>query len=220
MSFSDTVAQRGINSPYDGAIATAANAYNLDPALIKAVISQESAWVPMAYRAEPQINDASYGLMQVLLATARETARNPALTSADLFVPEINIDIGSRYLAGRLSRYGYPDGISAYNAGRPISGNQLSYVEPVLAYQAWFQANDPLFGNPPVPPEADSGGVTDWWGTLFGTTPSEPMIDPVTGDVIEPEPFSTDILSGVGLGAGVGILVLGIGAILLLQRKG
>jgi hypothetical protein len=220
MSFSEAVAQRGLNSPYDWAIATAANAYGVDPALIKAVISQESNWVPTAYRAEPRVNDASYGLMQILLATAKAVTGNPALTSNDLFQPEINIDIGTRFLAQVLSTYGSPNGISAYNAGRPISGNQSSYVEPVLAYQAWYQANDPLFGNPPVPPGDNPGGVIGWIENLFGTTenpPAGPLIDPVTGEVITPDTFPTDILSG--LGAGAGVILLGIGAILLLRRR-
>jgi hypothetical protein len=227
MSFSEAVAQRGIQSPYDGAIATAASAYGVDPALIKAIISQESNWSPTAYRAEPRINDASYGLMQVLLATARATSSNPSLTAAQLLIPEINLDIGSKFLAAQLTRFGYPDGISAYNAGRPISGNQLSYVEPVLAYQTWFQANDPLFGNPPVPlPSTDGGGFVDWIGSLFGTTETpiaEPLIDPVTGDVIQNiDPAtgevlpsgSTDLLAGVG----IGVLLLGAGALWLLTR--
>ena len=214
MSFSETVAQRGINSSYDWSIATAASAYGVDPALIKAIISQESNWSPTAYRAEPRINDASYGLMQVLLATARQVSGNPYLTAEQLFAPEINIDVGSKFLASQITRFGYPAGISAYNAGRPISGNQTSYVEPVLAYQAWFQANDPLFGsgvseNPPVPPgETDSGG---WWENLFGS-PTEQIIDPDTGEVIPSDSF--DILAG----AGIGVLLLGVGALWLLTR--
>jgi len=115
-------------------------------------------------------------------------------------------------LASRLSTYGYPDGISAYNAGRPISGNQLSYVQPVLAYQAWFQANDPLFGapyeNPPVPPgEELPGGVAEWLVEIFGPTP-EPSLDPATGEVV-----STDIVAGVGIA-----VILGLGVLWLLTR--
>ena len=44
---------------------------NVDPLLIKAIIAQESGFRPQAQRAEPRINDASRGLMQILYATAR-----------------------------------------------------------------------------------------------------------------------------------------------------
>ena len=43
----------------------------LDPLLIKAVIATESSFNPQALRPEPQINDASRGLMQILYGTAK-----------------------------------------------------------------------------------------------------------------------------------------------------
>lgn len=135
-------AQLGIGSPYDAIIVDTAARYVVDPALIKAVITQESAWNPGALRSEPQIGDASYGLMQLLLRTAQ--GMRPGTTPSDLFDPSVNIDLGTRYLATQLSLYGYPGGVSAYNAGHPITGN-ATYVNNVADYYNFFIANDPIF---------------------------------------------------------------------------
>lgn len=96
-----------------------ASKYNVEPALIKAIIKSESNWNPNAYRSEPHIGDASWGLMQVLLKTAREVSKNPSLTASELLKPEINIDVGTRYIAKQLVRYSgnMKSAISAYNAG-------------------------------------------------------------------------------------------------------
>lgn len=142
MTVSYATAQLGIGSPYDPIIVQAAGVYLVDPALIKAVITKESSWNPGALRAEPQIGDASYGLMQLLLRTAQ--GMRPQTTPSDLFDPSINIDLGTRYLAGQLQQWGYPQGVSAYNAGHPISGN-AGYVADVDAYYNFFIANDPIF---------------------------------------------------------------------------
>lgn len=135
--FSTTVAQAGLTAPQlvQEAISTAAAKYALDANLIKAIIAAESAWNPGALRAEPQINDASYGLMQILLATAR--GMQPGVTAGDLFIPSINVDLGSRYLAAQVNRYGYPAGVSAYNAGHPITGN-ATYVQTVDDYYNFY----------------------------------------------------------------------------------
>jgi len=145
MSFYPADAQRGVGSPYDPFILDAAARYIVDPALIKAVITKESSWNPQAYRGEPQINDASRGLMQILFRTAQGMGYGG--TPDGLFDPATNINFGSRYLADRLSVYGYPSGVSAYNAGRPITGN-AQYVTDVDAAYTWFLANDPLFAAP------------------------------------------------------------------------
>jgi soluble lytic murein transglycosylase-like protein len=143
MSFNPSDATLGVGSPYDPIILAASARYVIDPALIKAVITKESSWNPGALRVEPQINDASYGLMQLLQRTA--AGMQPGVTPSDLFDPSINIDLGTRYLSGQVNRYGLPDGISAYNAGHPISGN-AQYVADVLAAYSWFSTNDPAVG--------------------------------------------------------------------------
>jgi soluble lytic murein transglycosylase-like protein len=97
----------------------AAVKYGIEPAAVKAVISIESNWNPSAYRYEAHLKDASWGLMQVLLRTAREVSGNPSLTATDLLKPEINIDIGTKYLTKQYVRYQYNiyDAVAAYNAG-------------------------------------------------------------------------------------------------------
>jgi soluble lytic murein transglycosylase-like protein len=158
VSFDPTTAALGIGTPLDPIISAAAMTYNVDAALIKSVITKESSWNVGALRAEPQIGDASYGLMQLLLKTAQ--GMRPGTTPSDLFDPAINIDLGTRYLAGQLGQYGYPAGVSAYNAGHPISGN-AQYVADVDAGYQWFIANDPALagaGAAPFP----RAGAGEW----------------------------------------------------------
>lgn len=117
---------------YDDIIGAAAKQYRVDPNLIKAVIATESSWNPKAIRQEPRINDASYGLMQVLLATARSVSGNSGLTANQLMDPATNILIGTKYLASQLARYGNPDdAISAYNGGSALHSSMGGYVNQV-----------------------------------------------------------------------------------------
>ena len=105
---------------YDDIINSAAKQFKVDPNLIRAVITVESNWKPDAERAEPQIKDTSYGLMQVLLGTARMVANNQSITATQLKQPTLNILLGSKYLSQQLDKYPLDDAISAYNAGRPL----------------------------------------------------------------------------------------------------
>ena len=97
----------------------AAVKYGIEPAAVKAIIEIESNWNPSAYRYEAHLKDASWGLMQVLLKTAREISGNKSLTATELLKPEINIDIGTKYLAQQYRRYhgNIYDAVAAYNAG-------------------------------------------------------------------------------------------------------
>jgi len=88
----------------------------LDPALIAAVIYEES-------RFRDQTSPAgARGLMQVTPATAEFIARDSggtAFTEEDLATPQVNISYGSYYLRYLMERY---DGdralaVAAYNAG-------------------------------------------------------------------------------------------------------
>lgn len=153
MAFSTTVAQRGLNSPFESIIQAAAAQYSVPVALIKAIISQESAWKPDAVN----LSDPSYGLMQV------NTKAHPDVTPAQMLDPEQNIPYGTAYLAYQLKRYAgdMSKAISAYNAGTAYSSNFSSYVQPVMLYYQWFLANDPGSGGNggvEIPPN-DSGGV-------------------------------------------------------------
>lgn len=95
---------------------------DVDRPIVKAVIATESAFSERAIRQEPQINDASRGLMQLLLKTAQ--AQGFARDPADLFIPSINILYGVKLLA--TLRRQLPDWesvFSGYNGGvRPDLG--------------------------------------------------------------------------------------------------
>lgn len=142
--FSAAVAQRGIGSQWDALILSAAQQYVVDPALIKAIISAESAWVPSA------ASSSSVGLMQINYA-AHGVARDQALD------PNWNVPYGTRVIAEQLQRRPSIDlALAGYNAGTSRSDTDLrtrltnntngvgNYVQTVLEYYAWFITNDPL----------------------------------------------------------------------------
>lgn len=107
---------------YDPIIKSASVRFGVPQLLIKAVIAAESGFKPDAYRAEPQIEDASRGLMQVLRKTAE--ALGYSGDDAGLFEPYTNINLGTMLLSRERARAGdWPGAISAYNGGyRPALG--------------------------------------------------------------------------------------------------
>jgi len=126
---------------YDSIIVPLSFQYGVNDALIRAVISQESNWDVGAYRAEPKINDASIGLMQILVKTAQWIAKDTTITGQQLYDPYTNISIGIKYLAKLLSRYGgdIKKAIAAYNAGSAkyrLNGDFINqdYVNRVWAF--------------------------------------------------------------------------------------
>jgi soluble lytic murein transglycosylase len=89
---------------------------NLDPALVAAVIYQESKFNA---RTSPA---GAEGLMQILPSTARFIARRSggtAFVPSDLGTPQVNIAYGTYYLRYLIDRYGGREtvAIAAYNAG-------------------------------------------------------------------------------------------------------
>ena len=80
----------------------------------------ESGGNPRAVRYEPRLNDASYGLGQLLYSTARGLGY--AGTPAGLYDPETNIDLIARYHRRNLDHYGHltaEELTTAYNTGSP-----------------------------------------------------------------------------------------------------
>jgi soluble lytic murein transglycosylase len=102
---------------HTGAIRSAARRYDLDPALVAAVIYAESRFDEHA-----RSNQGAVGLMQVLPETAEQIADESGgvtFTTADLEDPQVNVRYGSYYLRQALDAY---DGdlraaIASYNAG-------------------------------------------------------------------------------------------------------
>jgi len=89
---------------------------NLDPALIAAMIYQESKFQDRTSAA------GAKGLMQILPGTARFIAHKSGGTAfelRDLGTPQINIAYGSWYLRYLIQRYGGNEtlAVAAYNAG-------------------------------------------------------------------------------------------------------
>ena len=94
--------------------------YNIEPALIKAVIKTESNWDVNAARYEVHKTDSSWGLMQLMLATARNILGIKDLTTTQIINPRTNIEAGTKLLAENINRFGnMRDAIAAYNAGSP-----------------------------------------------------------------------------------------------------
>jgi soluble lytic murein transglycosylase-like protein len=117
--------------PYDEIINQWANKYSIDPNLIRAFIKTESNWNINAYRYEPKIKDASYGLMQVLLKSGQMITGNSKLTVAQLKDPTVNIMIGTKYIRDLIDKYGTQgmDAVyAAYNAGKPFKTKLGTYV--------------------------------------------------------------------------------------------
>jgi soluble lytic murein transglycosylase len=91
--------------------------YRLDPALLAAVIYQESK-----FHADARSDRGAVGLMQLLPETARGIAARTGgsrFRVSDLYDPEINVRYGSWYLRHLLDKYGSERlALAAYNAGQ------------------------------------------------------------------------------------------------------
>jgi len=91
--------------------------YKLDPALVAAVIYQESR-----FRADAKSESGAIGLMQLRPDTAKGIAIRTGgsrFRTADLYNPEINVRYGSWYLRHLLNKYGdEKTALAAYNAGQ------------------------------------------------------------------------------------------------------
>lgn len=106
-------------SRFQSFISSGAWLYDVPEEWIKAVILTESSGNPQAYRYEAKINDASYGLMQLLYSTAKGLGYTG--TAAGLYDPKTNILFGSMLLGQLRKKYGddFARVYSAYNSGRP-----------------------------------------------------------------------------------------------------
>ncbi len=90
---------------------------NLDAYQVAGLIRQESAFNP---RAKSAAN--AYGLMQLLIPTARQMARkygiNVEITEESLYDPALNVELGTAYMREMLDKFGRIEyAAAAYNAG-------------------------------------------------------------------------------------------------------
>jgi soluble lytic murein transglycosylase len=103
--------------PYRGIIEGEARLRGLEPAQVAAMIRQES-WFNAAAVSGP----GARGLMQVMPETGRGLASGAGIRQWDadlLFNPEINVALGTRFLADQMRAYNgsLPSVFAAYNAG-------------------------------------------------------------------------------------------------------
>lgn len=150
-------------------------------ALVKAIIGTESGFNPGAYRAEPQINDASRGLMQVLANTARSLGYggdvgDDATHTGGLYDPYTNVGLGAKLLAQNLRAAGgnWNTAISGYNQGmtRALADaatggpyRNAPYVNRVLTlFQYFSRASAPPRG--PTPAIKGMPATPGIWATL------------------------------------------------------
>ena len=102
---------------YESIVRGHARNYDLDPALLAAVIYTESRFDP-----EARSSAGAIGLMQLLPDTARGIALRTGgakFVVEDLYVPELNVRYGAWYLRNLLNRYGDErTALAAYHAGQ------------------------------------------------------------------------------------------------------
>jgi len=111
---------------YEPIVLGHAENYDLDPALVAAVIYRESRFDPDAVS-----ESGAIGLMQLLPDTAEgiaELTGGTAFVVSDLYEPEINVRYGAFYLRRLLTKYGgdVELALAAYHAGQ---GNVDEWLE-------------------------------------------------------------------------------------------
>ena len=131
----------GAPSAYDGDIQAAAQKYGLDPALLKALIRQESNFDPNA--GSPA---GAQGLTQLMPGTAR------SLGVTDPHDPQQAIDGGAKYLSQQLKAFGgdVEKALAAYNAGPgavkryggiPPYAETQNYLKKVMGYAQEYRGS-------------------------------------------------------------------------------
>ncbi len=123
----------------------------LEAAVAYGIMRQESSFDPTAVS-----SSGAMGLMQLMPATARRTARRHGLLDDNLFNPAQNMALGTTYLAGLVRQFGncLPLAIAAYNAG---PGNVTNWLGE--------------FGDPQLANNQGGANIIDWVEEIpFGET--------------------------------------------------
>ena len=118
-----------IQLPFGHAIWRAALRNRMDGLLLAAVVETESRFSAKAVSPEGAV-----GLMQVIPETGHSYGR------ADLFDPDVNLEVGSRYLASLIDRYrgDLTLAVAAYNAG-PAAVTRYGGVPPFRETRAYVR---------------------------------------------------------------------------------
>lgn len=129
---------------YRSSVVGYAHIYHLDPALVAAVIYEESR-----FRPDTRSSAGAIGLMQLLPSTARGIAEHTGggrfRIPQDLYVPDLNIRYGCWYLAHLEQKYrGRPSSVdlalAAYNAGQANVDAWIARTPPGHAVRIRFAA--------------------------------------------------------------------------------
>lgn len=134
---------------YGEIIKQVAQKYNLDPQLIFATIMTESEGNPESYRYEPHIDDASYGLGQILYSTAVSLGFTGK--PEDIYRPEIAIDLIGKFHKNTIDTYGEltPERMTVvYNTGQlfgyPTYGHLARFKEWYYNYKKEAAVQQPV----------------------------------------------------------------------------
>lgn len=114
-------------SPYQDILATQSRLRGASPALLAAIVREESRYDRLALSPA-----AARGLAQFTLPTARRIALDleiPRLDADDLYRPEISLALGAAYLSRLLKQFDGAEqvAVAAYNAGEPQATLWRSY---------------------------------------------------------------------------------------------
>ena len=132
----------GASTPYAAEIDAAAAKYNVDPALLRGLIRQESN-----FNANATSPAGARGLTQLMPGTASALGVDPS-------VPAQAIEGGAKYLRQQLDRFGNDPAkaLAAYNAGPgavqryggvPPYAETQNYVRKVMGYAAEYRQAAP-----------------------------------------------------------------------------
>ena len=132
----------GASTPYAAEIDAAAGKYNVDPALLRGLIRQESN-----FNANATSPAGARGLTQLMPGTASALGVDPS-------VPAQAIEGGAKYLRQQLDRFGGDPAkaLAAYNAGPgavqryggvPPYAETQNYVRKVMGYAAEYRQAAP-----------------------------------------------------------------------------
>jgi soluble lytic murein transglycosylase-like protein len=120
--------QAAVPSRFAAAVQNAASAAGISPALLSALVWQESRWNPAAVSPKGAV-----GLTQLMPQTARELGVDPT-------DPVANLTGGARYLRQLLNSFdgNVENALAAYNAGRArvVRANGIPAIPETRAYVA------------------------------------------------------------------------------------
>ena len=112
------------NKEYSEYVSKYSQEYGVEEELVYAIIKAESNFNPDAVS-----HQNAQGLMQLMYATAEEVAQKNGiqLTEENILDPEININIGTKFISELLKKYECMEvALAAYNAG---SGNVDKWIK-------------------------------------------------------------------------------------------